>query len=228
MPIRLLLADDHPAFRAGLRAYLDAEPDLEIVAEADSGERALVLAREHHPDVLLLDMEMPGLDGLDVTRTLAQEDLPTAVLILSGYEDEGYIFGVLDAGAAGYLSKQEPLGLIADAVRGVAAGDMGWLSRQISALYVRRHREDRIAATRQSEAQRTFASLSEREREVLELVAEGLDNGAIADKLFVSESTVKKHVHGVYGKTGLGTRAQVVAWAWRYGFVDEQDGAIRS
>lgn len=219
MPVRLLLADDHPAFRAGLRAHLDREPDLEVVAEAGTGAEALALVRQHAPDVLVLDMELPDLSGLDVAERLAAESADTAVLVLSAFEDETYIFGVLDAGAAGYLSKQEPLDVIADAIRGTGQGDVGWLSRRIGALYMRRHRRDRAQDARRSEAQQAAGALSAREHEVLLLVAAGLTNGDIADRLFLSESTVKKHVHTVYEKTGKRTRPQLVAWAWRSGLM---------
>ena len=219
MPIRLVLADDHPAFRAGLRAHLEREPDLEVVAEASDGKEALALARAHRPDVIVLDMEMPELTGLDVAETLTEDEPDTAVLVLSAFEDESYIFGVLDVGAAGYLSKQEPLSAIAEAIRGAAAGDVGWLSRRIGALYINRHREGRARARRQAEAADPFSALSAREKEVLLLVAEGDDNVTLADKLFISESTAKKHVHALYEKTGLKTRAQLVAWSWRAGLV---------
>ncbi|MEM1054408.1 MAG: response regulator transcription factor [Bacteroidota bacterium] len=219
MSIRLILADDHPTFRNGLRSHLEREADLDVIAEASNGREAMDLVREHTPDVLVLDMEMPVASGLEVAETLAKEGGSTAILVLSAFEDETYIFGVLDAGAAGYLSKQEPLDMITEAIRGVARGDVGWLSRRISAFYVRQHRDDRAAASRRTEAERRLAPLSGREREVLMLVAEGLDNGTLASRLFISESTAKKHVHSLYEKLELQTRAQLVAWAWRSGVV---------
>jgi DNA-binding NarL/FixJ family response regulator len=214
-PIRILLADDHPGFSAGLRGHLDREPDLDVVAVASDGDRALALARQHRPDVLVLDMEMPGRSGLEVARALRTlDDPPVQVLVLSAYEDEEYIFGILDAGAAGYLSKQEPLRAIAEAIRGAARGETGWLSRKIAALYVRRHRETR--AEPPTEAQAHLDALTEREREVLGLVARGLTNADLADALFIAESTAKKHVHALYAKLPADTRAQLVAWAWRH------------
>ena len=223
MLLRLALADDPPTFRAGLRAHLDREPDLEVVAEASSGPEALAVVAEHAPDVLVLDMEMPGLTGLDVVERLAEQGSETAVLVLSAFEDEAYILGVLDAGAAGYLSKREPLAAIAEAVRGAGRGDVGWLSRRISALYHRRRQQDQGRATRRSDAEDALAALSAREREVALLVAEGLGNLDIADRLFVTESTIKKHVHTVYDKLGIRTRPQLVAWAWRTGVL-QPDG----
>lgn len=216
-PVRLLLADDHPGFCAGLRAHLEREDDIEVVAVAHDGTRALALARQHRPDVVLLDMEMPGTSSLAVARTLHAFDPPVAVLVLSAYEDEEYIFGVLDAGAAGYLSKQEPLDAIAEAVRGAAGGETGWLSRKIAAMYLRRHRRP------SSPVLDALDDLSEREREVLDLVAHGHPNAAIAERLFIAENTVKKHVHALYTKLPVATRAQLVAWAWRHGVAQAGD-----
>ena len=186
------------------------------VADADG---ALAAVAEHAPDVLVLDMEMPGGGGLAVTEQLATDAASPPVLILSAYEDEAYIFGVLDAGAAGYLSKQEPLERIAEAVRGVGAGDAGWLSRQIGALYVRSHRQGRDRRVRLTQAEAALATMTKRERSVVLLVAEGLTNAEIAERLFLSEGTVRKYVHVTYEKLGLRTRAQVVAWAWRLGLM---------
>ncbi|MEL6617039.1 MAG: response regulator transcription factor, partial [Bacteroidota bacterium] len=134
--IRVLIADDHPAFRQGLASFLAGEPDVDVVGQAKDGREALALARDLRPDVLVLDLEMPGFTGIQVTETLRSDAPEVCVLILSAYEDEDYIFGVLDHGAAGYLTKQEPLDATLDAIRGVAEGETGWLSRRIAALFV--------------------------------------------------------------------------------------------
>jgi len=215
--IRLLLADDHPGFCAGLRSHLEREPDLEVVAVAHNGTRTLALAKQHHPDVVVLDMEMPGRSSLEIARTLGTFDPPVQVLVLSAYEDEEYIFGVLDAGAAGYLSKQEPLSSIAEAVRGTARGETGWLSRKIAAMYLRRHRHPHASAQHLIDD-----ALSQREQEVFHLVAHGEPNADIADRLCIAENTVKKHVHALYTKLPASTRPQLVAWAWRHGVVDDR------
>lgn len=219
MSLRLLLADDHPTFRAGLRAHLDRETDLDVVGEAGTGEEAVALVRELAPDVLVLDMEMPDATGLDVVARLDATGLKTAVLVLSAFDDPAYIFGVLDAGAAGYLSKREPLASITEAIRGSGRGDVGWLSRRIGELYIRTHRTDRARKERRAQAEAALDTLTEREREVLLLVADGQTNGEIAERLFLSVSSIKKHVHTVYTKLGLRTRPQVVAWAWKSGIV---------
>lgn len=213
--LRLLLADDHPAFCAGVEAYLSAEPDFEVVGVGTDGHEALRLARELRPDVLLLDLEMPGLSGVDVTEKLVEEDAEVQVLILSAYEDADYIFGVLQRGAAGYLTKQEPMPAIAEAIRGVAGGQTGWLSARIQRLVA----EGRLRRRRPPEL---YDTLSPRERETLDLLAQGLTNDEIADRLFVSPSTTKKHVVSIYDKLAVRTRAQAVAWAWKNGVAGDE------
>lgn len=213
-PIRIVLADDHPAFREGVAARLDREPGMQVVGEATNGEGALQLVRAQDPDVLVLDLEMPGMNGVEVTRRLFQEKSRTQVLVLSAYEDEDYIFAVLDSGAAGYLTKQEPLATIVEAVRGIAVGESGWLSRRIAALFVQGSRSGNRASND------LLRDLSQREREVLQRIAAGDSNMEIADKLFISESTVKKHANSIYEKLDVATRAQTIAWAWRHGVAD--------
>ena len=214
MSLRLVLADDHPAFRAGVQADLGAEPGLEVVGLAEDGHEALRLARSLAPDVLLLDLEMPGLSGLDVTERLAADGTDTQVLILSAYEDAGYIFGVLRRGAAGYLTKQEPMAAIVEAVRGVAGGRTGWLSARIERLVA----EGRLPSHRRRPA--AYDDLSPRERETFALLAHGLTNEEIAERLYVATSTTKKHVVAIYDKLGVRTRAEAVAWAWKNGVAD--------
>lgn len=214
-PIRIVLADDHPAFREGVAERLNREPDMLVVGNASNGQEALQIVRELDPDVLLLDLAMPGINGVDVTRRLFLERVRTQVLVLSAYEDEDYIFSVLDSGAAGYLTKHEPLSTIVEAVRGVALGESGWLSRRIAALFVKTSR------TGSHVNNDLLRDLSEREREVLQRIAIGESNNAIAEKLFISESTVKKHANSIYEKLDVATRAQTIVWAWRNGVIVE-------
>ncbi|MEM6328062.1 MAG: response regulator transcription factor [Bacteroidota bacterium] len=212
--IRVLIADDHPAFRSGLASFLAGEPDVEVVGEAGDGREALRLAERLQPDVLVLDLEMPELTGIEVTERLRESAPEVCVLILSAYEYEDYIFGVLDHGASGYLTKQEPLDATLGAIRGVARGETGWLSRRIAALFVgSRH----PSSTGRDDL---LAPLSTREREVLAELSHGRSNAEIADRLFVSTSTVKKHVNSIFEKLGLRTRAQAVAWMWRNGLAE--------
>ncbi|MEL6771370.1 MAG: response regulator transcription factor [Bacteroidota bacterium] len=215
MSPRVIIADDHPTFRAGLRAFLEQEAGCTILAETSDGAATLAAVEAMPPDVLVLDLQMPGLSGLDVLDRLRQSHPDLPVLILSAYEDDEYIFGVLERGAAGYLTKQESLYLIGEAVQGAARGETGWLSRRIAALFVgqRRSRPEPGA----------LDALSEREREVLLEVARGYSNAEVGERLFITESTVKKHVHQVYAKIGVQTRAQAVAWAWAQGLVNGDD-----
>ncbi|MBN8589348.1 MAG: response regulator transcription factor [Rhodothermia bacterium] len=213
--IRIVLADDHPAFREGVRSRLAQEPGLSVVGEASDGHTALAVVRQNVPDVLLLDMEMPGLSGLEVTEQLHKTHPQIHILILSAYEDEDYIFGVLELGASGYLTKHEPLNTIIEAIRGVANGETRWLSGRIALMFSEHH------VKKQSPTEVLLAGLSDREAEVLLCLAKGRSNQEIGQKLFISESTVKKHVNSLFEKIGLGTRAQVVAWAWKNGIVKD-------
>lgn len=208
--IRVALADDHPAFLSGLVAYLRDQPDIDVLGTALDGNEALALARRETPDVLVLDLEMPGRTGMDVADALQGSGI--SVLILSAYQDEDYIFGVLERGAAGYLTKEEPLAEILRAIRGVNGGETGWLSRRISDLVLK-------GRWRQSPEPSLLDPLSAREREVALLMARGRANPEIADELFISLSTVKKHVNAVYEKLDLPTRPRVVAWMWEHGLI---------
>lgn len=216
-PIRVLIADDHPAFSSGLRSYLDRDDRFTVLGEAADGHRALAEARRLQPDVLVLDLDMPGLNGLEVTQQLSGSDPEIRILILSAYEDDAYVFGVLEHGASGYLTKQESLGTIVDAICGVAKGETGWLSRKIAALLVGQR-------TRSAASDELFESLSEREREVLRLVAHGHGNHEIGERLFIAESTVKKHLTSTFEKLDVTTRTQAAVWMWTHGLVESSDG----
>ncbi|MBO6574465.1 MAG: response regulator transcription factor [Rhodothermales bacterium] len=207
--IRVVIADDHPLIRAGIRGVLDDAADIEVVEEAADGEAALEAARRVEPDVLLLDVEMPRMEGIEVARQLVAEGSSVRILALSAHDDEQYVFGLLEAGAAGYLVKDEVPATIADAVRGVARGEDGWLSRRIAARLMKR----RTAGGGGTDD----AVLSDREREVLGLVAAGLDNQEIGERLFIAENTVKSHCYSIYAKIGVKNRVQAAAWAWRRG-----------
>ncbi len=212
--IRIVLADDHPVVRWGIRSMLEKASDLVVVGEAGGGEEALRLVEHLSPDVLLLDMEMPDISGLEVARRLLADGSPVHVLALSAHDDEQYIFGLLDHGAAGYLTKDEAPSTIVEAVRGVARGEKGWISRRVANKLVRRKRMALEAAT---------SALSDREREVLRLMGRGYNNTRIAETLFISEGTVKNHVTHIYDKLNLRTRAEAVAWAWQHGMMERED-----
>ena len=210
--IRVVLADDHPVVRGGVKNMLVENDDIDVVGEASDGAQALKMVRDLQPDVLLLDMEMPIKPGIEVARDLAQEQHPTRILALSAYDDDEYIFGLLDAGAAGYLTKDEAPLIIVEAVRGVAQGEDDWISRRVADKMVRRRR---------THLERNSADLSGREWEVLKLVGKGLTNPEIGDLLFISEGTVKNHVSHIYENLGFRTRAEAVAWAWEHGLMKE-------
>lgn len=207
--IRVLLADDHPVVRDGIRHLLEAAPGVAVTGEAADGGEALRLARELRPDVLLLDMEMPGLSGVEVARQLRDGGLPVRVLALSAYDDPQYIFGVLESGAAGYLLKDEAAESILAAVRGVARGEEGWLSRRVTETLMRRARQDG------SEPQ----LLTRRELEVLRWVAEGLTAAGIARELGITRRTAVFHMENVLRKLGVSNRTQAVVEAIRRGWL---------
>lgn len=211
--IGVVLADDHPVVRSGIRHLLEQAPDIVVLGEASDGVEALRLVEELVPDVLLLDMEMPGLAGVDVARRLQAARVPVRVLGLSAYDDEQYIFGLLANGAVGYLTKEEALDTICEAVRGVASGEEGWLSRRVTAKLIQREQAPKAPIVPQA------SGLSAREQQVLQLLADGRGNEQIADTLGISDGTVKNHVTSIYTKLGVATRAEAVAWAWRHGHI---------
>jgi DNA-binding NarL/FixJ family response regulator len=215
--IRVVLADDHLVVRAGLRMLLEKAADIRVVAEAGDGPEALRLTAELAPDVLLLDMELAGLSGVEVAQHIKQAGLPVQVLALSAYDDEQYIFGLLSSGAAGYLTKDEAPAVIIEAIRGVANNEVGWLSRRIAAKVLNHHSEQADGQPEQPTV------LSAREQQVLQLLAQGYSNPQIAAELVISDGTVKNHVTNIYRKLGVRTRAEAVAWAWQQGFVNDSD-----
>ncbi len=206
--IRVILADDHPVVRTGIRALLERAHDIEIVAEAENGEIVLSLIKEFSPDVLVLDIEMPGISGVEVAKQVQSARLPVHILALSAYADEYYVHKVLLNGASGYLVKEEAPRTIVDAVRGVASGEEGWMSRRAAAQMGRMTRNDS-----------TRSGLTVREEEVLHLVADGKTNQEIALALGVSASTVEKHVGAILIKLNCSSRVEAAVRAVRFGWV---------
>ena len=196
--IRVIVADDHPLWRRGVCDLLDGEPDLTVVAEAADGVEALHLLRTVDADVALLDMEMPGMTGVEVTRAALADGLAVRILALSAYDEPEYVAGLMANGASGYITKEKPPKVLLEAVRAVARDEGRWFVRAQPAVDATAH-------------------LSERERAVLALLAEGRTNRGIADALFISENTVRNHLGSLYGKLDVQGAREAVAWAWRHG-----------
>jgi DNA-binding NarL/FixJ family response regulator len=214
--IRVALADDQALVRAGFRALLDAQPDIEVVGEAADGETAVRMAVHDRPDVLLMDIRMPGVDGLEATRRIADDDRlsDVHVVILTTFDLDEYVFEAIRAGASGFLVKDtEPVELI-HAVRVVARGDAllsAGVTRRLIEEFANRAKEPRLSPQ--------LALLTEREREVMALVGAGLTNDEIADRLFMSPATAKTHVSRAMVKLGARDRAQLVVFAYESGLV---------
>lgn len=214
--IRVLLADDQPLIRAGFRALLDSEDDIEVIAEAGNGGEAVELCRTHHPDVALLDVRMPLLDGIQATRRIgADPDLASVrVVILTNYALDEYVFAALRAGAAGFLVKDtEPVELLRS-IRVAVAGE-SLLSPQVT----RRLIEEYVSTPPRPVALKGLEHLTTREREVLQLVARGLSNEEIATHLVISHATAKTHVSRIMTKLSARDRAQLVVFAYESGLV---------
>jgi DNA-binding NarL/FixJ family response regulator len=215
MSTTVLLADDQPLLRRGFRMILEAEPDLTVTAEAGDGAEAVELTRRQAPNVVLMDIRMPGTDGIEATRRITVAHPDVRVLVLTTFDLDEYAFGALRAGASGFLLKDvRPAELVA-AIRTVAAGDA-----VVSPRVTRRLLEEYAQVLPPSGDQYPqLAALTDREREVLVLVARGLSNAEIAATLYVSEATVKSHVGRILSKLGLRDRVQVVVLAYESGLI---------
>jgi DNA-binding NarL/FixJ family response regulator len=212
--IRVLLVDDQALVRAGFRALLDAQEDIEVVGEAVDGEEAVRMSREHEPDVVLMDIRMPGMDGLEATRIIVEDQALNAVriVILTTFDLDEYVFEALRVGASGFLVKNTEPAELVHAVRAVASGD-ALLSPGVTKRLVMEF----AARSRQPEPTAQLDALTEREREVMALVAEGLSNAEIAERLVVSPATAKTHVSRAMVKLGARDRAQMVVLAYESG-----------
>ena len=211
-PITVLLVDDHKMVRQGVRAFLQTQTDIEVVGEADSGETAVALAAEHAPDVVLMDLVMPGMDGVTATRKVKAQSPRTQIIMLTSYHQDEHIFPAIRAGALSYLLKDIEPAALADAIRQAAAGE-ATLHPRVAARVVQELRGSR------KEAANAFTELSDREMEVLRLIAAGANNSSIAQQLTISEKTVKSHVSNILSKLHLADRTQAAVLAWREGIV---------
>jgi DNA-binding NarL/FixJ family response regulator len=220
--IKVLIADDHELLRNGLRGMLDAQEDMEVVGEAEDGVQAVDEAIRLHPDVVIMDIRMPRLDGIEATKRLAaQGQRAPSVLVLTTFDLDEYVYEALRAGAGGFMLKDSPPRQLAEAVRTVAVGESllaPAVTKRLIERYVSRPPADTVKQER-------FAELTERELEVLQLLTRGLSNGEIGERLFLSEATVKTHVTRVLSKLGVRDRVQAVVLAYESGLVQPGEQA---
>jgi len=213
--VRIVIADDHDVVRSGFASLLDTQPDFTVVGTARDGLEAVRIGRELSPDVVLMDVRMPGIDGIEATRQLTGPGVGLRILILTTFDLDDYVYEALRAGASGFLLKDVTAEELFHAVRVIAAGDAllaPGITRRLIGEFAQR-------SDRRPAAARDLADLTPRETEVLQLIAEGLSNSEIADRLIVTEETVKTHVSRILGKLGLRDRTQAVVLAYETGLV---------
>lgn len=215
MTIRVLVVDDQTMVRAGFRLLLADEPDIEVVAEASNGRDAVAQAARFRPDVILMDIRMPEMDGLEATRRILATDTDARVLVLTTFDLDDYVFEALRAGASGFVLKDEPPEQLLGAVRTIAAGE-ALLSPSVTRRVIRR-----FATVRRQAPPAAVADLTPRELEVLRLITRGLSNAEIGAELFISDTTVKTHVTRLLQKLDLRDRAQAIVLAYQTGLFDE-------
>ena len=214
MTIQVILADDQPLVRVGLRRLIEQTPDIDVAGEAGSGTQAVRLARDTSPDVVVMDIRMPGMDGIEATQMITARDTRARVLVLTTFDDDDYVYGALRAGASGFLVKDMALEDILTAIRVVAAGDA------IIAPGVTRRLIGQFAADlRSGRRPRQLTEITDREREVLRLVALGMSNAEIAAALYITVGTTKTHVARLLAKLGARDRVQLVITAYETGLV---------
>jgi NarL family two-component system response regulator LiaR len=210
--ITVLLVDDHAIVRQGVRTFLATQPDLSVVAEAGTGAEAVTLAAQYVPDVILMDLIMPDMDGVEATRRVKQVSPRSQVVVMTSYHEDEHIFPALKAGALSYLLKDLSSEELAAAIRKAAVGE-AILHPRVAARVIKELQGPR------PEKVNPFTELSERELEVLKLIADGMSNADMAAKLFLSEKTVKGHVSNILSKLHLVDRTQAAVYAWREGIV---------
>ncbi len=211
--IRVVLADDHAVVRKGIREFLEDEDDIEVVAEAENGAQAVSLAREYQPDVLVLDIQMPEMTGIEAARSIKAANPAAHILVLTAYDDDPYIFAMLQAGAGGYVLKNAPSAELVRAVRAVSRGGSA-LDPAVTAKVM-----SQLATGKPSGAQEVIENLTRRELDVLRLAAKGLTNRAIGQTLGISNRTVQGHLANIFGKLDVATRTEAVLLAVKQGWL---------
>ena len=213
--ITVMIVDDHEMVRQGACSYLEAQPDISVIAQAGTGEEAVRLAREYIPDVVLMDLVMPGMDGIEATRRVKDTSPRSQIIILTSFHQDEYIFPALQAGAISYLLKDVKASELAEAIRRASQGE-ATLHPKIAARVIKTFRSF------ESEEVSPFITLTEREMEVLKLIAKGYSNDKIAEQLVISVGTVKGHVSNILSKLHLADRTQAAAFAWQSGIVHRE------
>ncbi len=214
--ISVMIVDDHEMVRRGARSYLEAQPDIAVVAQAGTGEEAVMMAREFVPDVVLMDLVMPGMDGVDATRKVKDVSPRSQIIILTSFHQDEYIFPALQAGAISYLLKDVKASELVEAIRRAARGD-ATLHPKIASRVIKTFR------TLAPDESTPFVMLTEREMEVLKLIAKGYSNDQIAEQLVISLGTVKGHVSNILSKLHLADRTQAAVFAWQKGIISRQN-----
>jgi len=211
-PITVMIVDDHEMVRQGASGYLEVQPDITVVAEAESGEEAVRLAGEHVPDVVLMDLVMPGMDGVEATRRVKDASPRTQIIVLTSYHQDEHIFPALQAGAISYLLKDVKAKELVEAIHRAARGEATLHPRVAARVIKEFHQGDPGHSS-------PFTVLTEREMEVLKLLARGHSNSKIAEELVITVGTVKGHVSNILGKLHLADRTQAAVYAWQQGIV---------
>ncbi len=206
-PLRILIADDHPLFRGGLRTLLEGVPDMEVVGLAANGDEAVALARSLQPDVILMDLQMPGLSGIEATRQVLHESPHIGVLVITMFEDDHSVFAAMRAGARGYVLKDTAEDELLRAIAAVGHGEA------IFSPVIARRLISFFAEQRPAVPARAFPELSEREREILDLIAQGYSNPEITQRLVLSPKTVRNHISNIFSKLQVADRAQAIVRA---------------
>lgn len=214
-PITVLIVDDHEVVRKGIRGYLDTLPEYDVVGESDSGERAVDIVRQLVPDVILMDLMLPGIDGVEATRMVKNISPRTQVVVLTSYHDDSLIFPALKAGAISYILKDMKMDKLAEAITKAHHGEV-ILHPKVASRVLQNIRKDR------DEDSIIYTELTDRELDVLKLIANGYSNSQIAGELVISENTVKGHVSNILSKLHLADRTQAAVYAWQQGIVKRE------
>ncbi len=214
-PITVLIVDDHEVVRKGIRGYLDTLPEYDVVGEADSGEQAVDIVKQLVPDVILMDLKLPGIDGVEVTRIVKNISPRTQIVVLTSYHDDSLIFPALKAGAISYILKDMKMIKLAEAITKAHNGEV-ILHPKVASRVLQNIRRD------SDEESIIYTELTERELDVLKLIASGYSNSQIAGELVISENTVKGHVSNILSKLHLADRTQAAVYAWQQGLVKRE------